>query len=229
MFLIFNFQLSIIHPHFGHLSSSFWTCVYIVFKELRGVLKLPSDTTANHFGHSVAFPQLRETVSEHTVFHFPSVLSVPSVSSVSSVPSVPCFAHAACPPLVSFGGGMQGGTLNCQGFPCKQKIVSLTRHRRLAGRDPTARRWSPERRNQECRCGERRSQVFLHSLHSLHSLHVLHGEVYLSFLSVLCVLCGKTVLAFFREFSCFSWLRCIFWLRLCRAKSSVVKMAVLCG
>ena len=113
----------------------------------------------------------------------------------------------------SFGGGMQGGTLNCQGFPCKQKIVSLTRHRRLAGRDPTARRWSPERRNQECRYGDRRSRVFLHSL------HVLHGEVYLSFLSVLCVLCGKTVLAFFREFSCFSWLRCIFWLRLCRAKS----------
>ena len=65
---------------------------------------------------------------------------------------------------------MQGGTLNCQGFPCKQKIVSLTRHRRLAGRDPTARRWSPERRNQECRYGERRSRVFLHSL------HVLHGE-----------------------------------------------------
>ena len=24
----------------------------------------------------------------------------------------------------SFGGGMQGGTLNCPGFPCKQKIVS---------------------------------------------------------------------------------------------------------
>ena len=82
----------------------------------------------------------------------------------------------------SVGGGMQGGTLNCQGLPCKQKIVCLTRHRRLAGRDPTARRWSPERRNQECRCGERRSQVFLHSLHSLHSLHVLHVEVYLSFL-----------------------------------------------
>ncbi len=39
---------------------------------------------------------------------------------------------------------MQGGTLNCQGFPCKQNIVSLTRHRRLAGRDPTARRWSPK-------------------------------------------------------------------------------------
>ncbi|MEI8245732.1 MAG: hypothetical protein WCI51_07875, partial [Lentisphaerota bacterium] len=38
----------------------------------------------------------------------------------------------------------QGGTLNCQGFPCKQKIVSFTRHRRLAGRDPTARRWSPK-------------------------------------------------------------------------------------
>ena len=58
---------------------------------------------------------------------------------------------------------MQGGTLNCQGFPCKQKIVSLTRHRRLAGRDPTARRWSPERRNQECRYGERRSRVLLHT------------------------------------------------------------------
>ena len=39
---------------------------------------------------------------------------------------------------------MQGGTLNCQGLPCKQKIVSLTRHRRPAGRDPTARRWSPK-------------------------------------------------------------------------------------
>ncbi|MEI8248615.1 MAG: hypothetical protein WCI51_22485, partial [Lentisphaerota bacterium] len=34
-----------------------------------------------------------------------------------------------------------------------------------------------------------------------------HGEVYLSFLGVLCVLCGKAVLALFREFSCFSWLR----------------------
>ena len=63
--------------HFGHLLPSFWTCVYIVFKELRGVLKLPSDTTANHFGHSVAFPQLRETVSEHTVFHSP-IRPIPS-------------------------------------------------------------------------------------------------------------------------------------------------------
>ena len=25
----------------------------------------------------------------------------------------------------SFGGGMQGGTLNCQGFPCKQKLFPL--------------------------------------------------------------------------------------------------------
>ena len=116
----------------------------------------------------------------------------------------------------SFGGGMQGGTLNCQGFPCKQKIVSLTRHRRPAGRDPTARRWSPKAKCIK-RSGERRSRGLLHYL------HVLHGEVYLSFLSVLCVLCGKTVLAFFREFSCFSWLRCIFWLRLCRAKLFMVK------
>ena len=44
----------------------------------------------------------------------------------------------------SSGGGMQGGTRNCPGFPCKQKIVSITRHRRPAGRDPTARRWSPK-------------------------------------------------------------------------------------
>ena len=39
---------------------------------------------------------------------------------------------------------MQGGTRNCPGFPCKQNIVFLTCHRRLAGRDPTARRWSPK-------------------------------------------------------------------------------------
>ena len=97
---------------------------------------------------------------------------------------------------------MQGGTLNCQGFPCKQKIVSLTRHRRLAGRDPTARRWSPK-----AKCIKPVRRPALRDL--LHYLHVLHGEVYLASLRVLCVLCGKTVLAFFSAFSCLSWLKCI--------------------
>ena len=98
----------------------------------------------------------------------------------------------------------------CKGEPGTVRVSSANKNlfpatcRRLpTGRDPTARRWSPERRTQEYRYGERRSQVFLHSL------HVLHGEVYLYFLRVLCVLCGKTVLVFFREFSCLSWLKCI--------------------
>ena len=176
------------------------------------------DTYCTHFGHLSCIPHLRETVYEDTVFSFPIRPIRPILSSGSQTTDsnglygqhgllrqAAAFSLYLRFPSVkkSFGGGMQGGTLNCQGFPCKQNIVFLTRHRRLAGRDPTARRWSPERRNQECRYGERRSRVFLHSL------HVLHGEVYLSFLSVLCVLCGKTVLAFFREFSCFSWLTCI--------------------
>ena len=41
-----------------------------------------------------------------------------------------------------------------QSLDCKQTIVSLTRHRRPAGRDPTARRWSPERRGVGRRNGE---------------------------------------------------------------------------
>ena len=47
--------------------------------------------------------------------------------------------HPTASPKTSSGGGMQGGTRNCPGFPCKQKIVSPTTcRRRLAGRDPTA-------------------------------------------------------------------------------------------
>ena len=54
-------------------------------------------------------------------------------------------------PKTSSGGGMQGGTRNCPGFPCKQKIVSPTTcHRRLAGRDPTANPLVVRRT--KCRC-----------------------------------------------------------------------------
>ena len=83
---------------------------------------------------------------------------------------------------------MQGGTLNCQGFPCKQKIVSLTRHRRLAGRDPTARRWSPKAKG--FKAAAESGVPWFSFMH-------LHGEVVFVFLRALCVLCGKSAFAFF--------------------------------
>ena len=92
---------------------------------------------------------------------------------------------------------MQGGTWNCPGFPCKQRTVSLTRHRRPAGRDPTARRWSPK-----AKCCKAAAESGIPEFSFMH-LHALHGEVYLYFLRVLCVLCGKTVLAFFVNFRAF--------------------------
>ena len=70
---------------------------------------------------------------------------------------------------------MQGGTWNCPGFPCKQIIVSLTRHRRPAGRDPTARCWSPE-----AKCFKAAAESGVPGFSFMH-LHALHGEVYFFF------------------------------------------------
>ena len=70
---------------------------------------------------------------------------------------------------------MQGGTWNCQGFPCKQIIVSHIRHRRPAGRDPTARRWSPKAKGFKA-AAESGVPGF-----SFMYLHALHGEAVLIF------------------------------------------------
>ena len=78
--------------------------------------------------------------------------------------------HSIC--QKSSGGGMQGGTWNCPGFPCKQIIVSLICHRRPAGRDPTARRWSPK-----AKCFKAAAESGVPGFSFMH----LHGEVYLFF------------------------------------------------
>ena len=43
--------------------------------------------------------------------------------------------------------GCKGETGTVRVSPANKKLFPTTRHRRLAGRDPTPKRWSPERRN----------------------------------------------------------------------------------
>ena len=108
----------------------------------------------------------------------------------------------------SSGGGMQGGTLNCQGFLCKQKLFPINRPRRPAGRDPTARRWSPK-----AKVIKPLRRAAFPGLTSFTSCSRACG--------MKCI-CSFSCLANSRvspaTAGCLSWLRCIFWLRLCRAK-----------
>ena len=73
---------------------------------------------------------------------------------------------------------MQGGTLNCQsrrrGTTNKTLFLPI-RHRRLAGRDPTARRWSPK-----AKCFKAAAESGVPGFSFMH-LHALHGEVYFFF------------------------------------------------
>ena len=64
--------------------------------------------------------------------------------------------HPPTSPKTSSGGGMQGGTRNCPGFPCKQKIVS---QQHAAGGSPGA----IQRRIRWSSAGRNASAVLLHS------------------------------------------------------------------
>ena len=72
--------------------------------------------------------------------------------------------------------GCKGEPLTVKVSPANKKLFLPIRHRRPAGRDPTARRWSPK-----AKCFKAAAESGVPRF-SLHSLHVLHGEVYLSFL-----------------------------------------------
>ena len=93
--------------------------------------------------------------------------------------------------------GREGEPGTVRVSPANKTLFIPIRHRRLAGRDPTARRWSPK-----AKYFKADAESGVHVFSFMH-LHALHGEVYLYFLRVLCVLCGKTVLAFFVNFRAF--------------------------